>query len=77
MENTSIGTIIVKLQYLTPEAIEEVCDFVEFLSNKQNKIKEIKNVKDILLNISVWSEDDIKVFDEIRGDFNKWNIEEF
>ena len=76
MSVTNIDSIMLKIHDLPVDAQKEVADFVEFLHHKKKKRKR-KIDKKRLLNVSVWSEEDVKIFDDIREDMNQWKINEF
>lgn len=53
-----------KLNLLNPLQRQEVDDFIEFLLRRK-PVPEIDK-KQVLLNISVWSEEDIQAIEDVR-----------
>lgn len=74
-----MAEITLKYNLLNKTAKKEVLDFMDFLLSKQkkNKKKEISSYKKKILNVSTWTDSDLKIFQESRGLFNQWKIEEW
>ncbi len=55
---------------------KQVIDFVEFLLSKMpiEKTNNLKSYKKKILNVSVWTEEDLEVFQENKKLFNKSKI---
>jgi hypothetical protein len=52
--------------------------FIDFLSiESQNRVNSIKDYKKRILNISEWNDDDLLIYDNIKTNFQKWNIEKW
>ena len=68
-----------KYLLLNKLAKQEVNDFIDFLFSKQkkNRKKPIDSYKKKILKVSVWSEQDMKIFDENIAFFNRWNVQEW
>ena len=77
MNNGSLETIQSRLQKLPSEMIKEVSDFIDFLAIRQKKRKKRKSKKESLLDVSVWDKGDIRAFETIRKDMNKWIVSNF
>ena len=79
MNSASFGVLAQKFETLTDQAKEEVVDFIDFLIEKKRLKRKTKKIdkKNVLLGMSYWSEEDIKIFDDIRKDMNKWKPEAF
>jgi len=73
MGKVSIEDIKLKLSVLSYDARKEVYDFMSFLIYRQKRKK--KSDKDRLLDVSVWSKNDIKALESVAGDINRWTIE--
>ncbi len=64
-----------KLDFLSQK---EVNDFIDFLLTKKDKnYFDLLSYKEKIKKITVWSDEDLKVFDENKKLFNNWNIEEW
>ena len=74
-----MAEITLKYNLLNKTAKKEVLDFMDFLLSKQkkNKKKEISSYKKKILNVSTWTDSDLKIFQESRGLFNQWKIDEW
>ncbi|MEL7122880.1 MAG: hypothetical protein AAFO07_25760 [Bacteroidota bacterium] len=71
--------LIIKINQLEPLARKELFDFLDFLLFKQRK-EELGNKEEYqndLLEVSVWSEDDIKDIEEAQKQMKTWRIEEW
>ncbi|MGB0932030.1 MAG: hypothetical protein ACPGVB_14695 [Chitinophagales bacterium] len=61
---------------------QEVMKFINFMLQQENSV-DLKNVhkpnnyKQRILQVSVWSEEDLQVFDETKKQFNSWQIQEW
>lgn len=75
-----MSELLVKIQSLDEQAQQEVVDFVDFLLEKKGRRKPPHNSDDYrerLINISVWSEEDLKPIEEARRLFNNMAINEW
>ena len=81
-------TITEKLNLLPPMQKQTVYEFIDFLLNKNHIGQAAENITTIendsieekrsgLLDISVWSEEDIEVIYQGQKEMNKWSITEF
>lgn len=82
MENRyfyTMNDILIKYNTLSPDIQKEVNDFLDFMLSKYNgkKIFDIKSWKNKIKNVSTWTDEDIKVFEEGRQQFNQWKTEEW
>ncbi len=71
--------ISVKYSLLNKKSQKEVRDFMDFLLNKQKGKRKtpLSAYKKKILNVSIWSENDLKTFENNQKLFNKWNIQEW
>ncbi len=77
MSSISFDVLANKFEILPEQAKKEVMDFIDRLSQKTvSKEKKIDRKK-VLLDISCWNDDDIKLFDDVRQDINKWQPKAF
>lgn len=67
-----MSEFFLKIQSLDKEAQQEVADFVDFLLEKKGRAKkqDADAYRQRLVNMSVWSDDDIKPIEEARQHFN-------
>jgi hypothetical protein len=65
-----------KFEVLPENAKKEVDDFIDFLLQKRPPRKK-KLDKKKLLEISQWTEEDIKAIEEAGKEINKWQLETF
>ena len=67
-----MSAIVVKYNRLDKTARQELNDFMDFLLSKQKKDQPIllTTYKNKILNVSVWSDSDLKVFDKNEKLFN-------
>ena len=74
-----MSDIVVKYNRLNKIARQEVNDFMDFLLNKQitNKSNFLKPYKNKILNVSIWSDSDLKIFDENQKLFNQWRAQKW
>ena len=68
-----MAEITLKYKLLNKTAKKEVLDFMDFLLSKQkkNKKKEISSYKKKILNVSTWTDSDLRIFQESRSLFNQ------
>ncbi len=68
---------ILKYNLLNAFEKKEVSDFIDFLfSKKKNADKQPPgNYKKKILSVSVWSDEDLKAFEENSKQFNQWRPE--
>lgn len=64
----------VKMQQMTPMQQREVIDFAEFIISRTKRTSKDSIRKKRLLNISVWSENDIEAINRATAEVNKWNL---
>ena len=64
-----MGELISKFELLDPAGKQQLLDYLEFLlSKKKEKAKfDVEAYRENLLKVSVWSEEDLAVFDEVRA----------
>ena len=67
----------IKYNRLNITAKRELDDFIDFLLSKENTNNSMKNYKNNILNVSVWSDTDLKVFKETHNLFNQWKVQEW
>jgi hypothetical protein len=65
-----------KFEVLPESAKIEVADFIDFLLQKRPPGRK-KPDKKKLLEISEWSEEDIKAIEDAGKEINKWKLETF
>lgn len=68
----SINQFNEKLYLLDHQQRETVFLFINFLLSKKTINK--SNNKHVLLNTSVWSENDIQSIEQVQKDMRKWTI---
>jgi hypothetical protein len=74
-----MSDILIKYNTLSPDIQKEVNDFLDFLLSKYKgkKAFDIKSWKNKIKNVSIWTDEDIKAFEEVRHQFNQWKTEEW
>lgn len=74
-----MSDIVVKYNRLNKTARQELNDFMDFLLSKQKTDKPIflTTYKNKILNVSIWSDSDLKIFDENQKLFNQWRVQEW
>ncbi len=74
-----MNEIVVKYNKLNKTARQELNDFMDFLLSKQKTDKPLflTTYKNKILNVSVWTDSDLKIFDENQKLFNKWRVQEW
>ena len=74
-----MSEIVVKYNRLNKTARQELNDFMDFLLSKQKTDKSIflTTYKNKILNVSIWSDSDLKIFDENQKLFNQWRVQEW
>ena len=74
-----MNDLLLKYNTLSPGLQKEVNDFLEFMLQKQERKRgfDMEKWKAKIKNISTWSEEDIKIFEENRQHFNQWKTEEW
>lgn len=74
-----MSDIVVKYNRLNKTARQEVNDFMDFLLSKQktNKHNFLSTYKNNILNVSIWTDSELKIFDQNQKLFNQWNIQEW
>ena len=74
-----MSEIVVKYNKLDKTARQELNDFMDFLLSKQKNANpmSLSTYKNKILNVSVWSDSDLKVFDENQKLFNNWKVQEW
>lgn len=71
--------LLTKYNALSPQGKQEVNDFLDFMLSKYQDKKpfDIKAWKEKIKEVSVWTEEDVKVFEENSKIFNQWKTEEW
>jgi hypothetical protein len=74
-----MSDIVFKYNSLNKIARQEVNDFMDFLLSKQktNKPNFLTPYKNKILNVSHWSDSDLKIFDENQKLFNQLGVQEW
>jgi hypothetical protein len=74
-----MSDIVIKYNRLNITARQEVNDFMDFLLSRQktDKVNLLSNYKDKILNVSIWSDADCKIFEENQKLFNQWRVQEW
>ena len=74
-----MSAIVVKYNKLDKTARQELNDFIDFLLSKQKNTNPmlLSTYKNKILSVSVWSDSDLKVFDENQKLFNNWKVQEW
>mgnify|MGYP001185904863 FL=1 len=73
-----MSELLIKFNQLEPLQKQELLDFLDFLLTKSKKKKpDLSNYKKQLLEISVWSEEDLAIFEENKNRFNEWQPTEW
>ncbi|MHC1777015.1 MAG: hypothetical protein AB9834_16560 [Lentimicrobium sp.] len=74
-----MSDIVVKYNRLNKYARKEVNDFMDFLLSKQktSKSSSLNTYKSKILKVSVWSNSDLKIFDENQKLFSHWSTPEW
>lgn len=74
-----MNEIVVKYNKLNKTARQELNDYMDFLLSKQKTDKPLflTTYKNKILNVSVWTDSDLKIFDENQKLFNKWRVQEW
>lgn len=76
MNSVTSDTILQKFNILPENAKKEVADFIDFLIQKKKPVKKKLNKKK-LLEVSCWSNEDIKAIEDAGKEINKWQPETF
>jgi hypothetical protein len=72
-----MNDIEIKYNRLNKTAKRELNDFIDFLLSKEETNNSMKNYKNKILNVSVWSDSDLKAFNENQKLFKQWNVQEW
>jgi hypothetical protein len=74
-----MNDIAVKYNRLNKTARQEVNDFMDFLLSKQetNNPNFLSTYKNKILNVSIWTDSDLKIFDQNQKLFNQWRVQEW
>lgn len=74
-----MSELLAKYRTLTPETQRQVDDFIDFMLAKDRAKKpfDMKAWKEKIKSVSVWSEEDIAIFEENRKLFNQWKSPEW
>ena len=74
-----MNAIVVKYSTLNKTAQQELNDFMDFLLSKQEntRINLLTAYKKKILNVGIWSDSDLKIFEENRILFNQWKIQDW
>jgi hypothetical protein len=76
MSSITLDTVKQKFEVLPESAKKEVSDFIDYLLQKRPSRKK-KLDKKKLLEISQWTNEDIKAIEEAGKEINKWQLETF
>ena len=77
MSSITFDKLAQKFERLPEQSKKEAFDFIEFLLRKKKRKKKNIDKKKILLDMSCWSDEDIKRLDDVREHMNKWEPETF
>jgi hypothetical protein len=74
-----MNELLEKYNKLSPDFQKQVDDFLDFLllKYKGEKAFDIKVWKNKVKNVSAWTDEDIKSFEEAKQYFSQWKIEEW
>lgn len=74
-----MSDIIIKYNRLSKTARKEVNDFMDFLLSKQksNSPNLLTTYKNKILNVSKWTNSDLKIFEENQKLLNQWKSQEW
>jgi hypothetical protein len=74
-----MSELMMKYNLLDKLGQQEVNHFIEFLLSKKSSEKKqnLTDYKKKILQVSTWSDDDIKVFEENKKQLNEWKISEW
>jgi hypothetical protein len=74
-----MSEIVVKYNRLNKTARQELNDFMDFLLSKQKSDHPnfLTTYKNKILNVSVWSDSDLKIFDENQRLFDQWKVQQW
>jgi hypothetical protein len=75
-----MNDLLLKYDQLDAVSKKEVQDFINFLlAKRQRKMskKPTASYRDRILSVSVWSDEDIQIFDKNRTLFNQWQPKEW
>lgn len=73
-----MNDISIKYNLLNKTAKQEIADFIDFLLTKNKKeVKKatLSNYKKKILQVSVWTEKDLKIFDNNKKLMGQWKVE--
>jgi hypothetical protein len=77
MNAVTFEALAQKFENLPERDKKTVFDFIEFLSQKRKSRVKKTDKKKILLGMSYWSDQDIKIIEDIRESMNKWQPEAY
>ena len=71
--------LIMKFGLLDAVKRQEILDFLDFLLNKQKKERALhfKSYKEQILQVSIWSEEDIAVIETNSKRLSQWQVPEW
>ena len=74
-----MNELLIKYEALDTMLQKQVLDFIDYLLSMEvaNKTVNMTSYKKKILNVSTWSKDDVKIFNENTKYFNQWDIAEF
>ena len=74
-----MNAIVYKYSKLNNTAKQELNDFMDFLLSKQKNTNSqfILAYKKKILNVGVWSDDDLNIFEENNKLLNQWKVPEW
>jgi len=77
MNAVTFEALAQKFESLPEKDRRVVSDFIEFLSQKRKQQEKKIDKKKILLGMSYWRDEDIKIIEDVRKSINKWQPEAF
>ncbi len=73
-----MSELLIKYNQLDALQKQELLDFLDFLLSKKKKQQpDLNDYKKKLLEISVWSEEDLAIFEENKKRFDEWQPTEW
>ena len=74
-----MNDLLLKYNALSPDIQKEVNDFLDFMLAKYKGKSgfDMKSWKTKIKNVSTWTEEDVKAFEDNRQQFNRWKSEEW
>lgn len=76
-----MGELLSKFELLDADAKQQLLDYLDFLVSEKEKKKakkfDYEAYRKKILKVSVWSDEDVAVFDEVRKGFKNWEVKEW